>query len=222
MRQNPVDDGLELVRETQCVVAYGVSWASYMKVLHALDHNKVWMTFDEPTLEMRKVSLAHERARLVLSQLFTTAAEMFDRSIISLGRFTWRSRKKRCGLEADGSYYVANAERMQPVRQVDLAIHPPPDLAIEIELSSSEVDRLRVYQKLGVPEIWRYDGRELVFLALRGDGYVSMHASESLPDLTPALLAEFLELRHDIDDTTLRRRFRERLVSTWPDKCVDY
>jgi Uma2 family endonuclease len=216
------DDTWHIVRETQRVMAYNVSWSAYEAVLHALDHNKVWLTFDEPVLELRKVSYAHERARVMLTRLFMTATDEFNLPLISLGQFSWRSQRMRCALEADGSYYVARAEQMKAVWQVDLAIHPPPDLAIEIEVSRSEMDRMRIYGKLGVPEVWRYDGKDLSFWSLGGEGYLPIDCSVALPGVTPAYLGEFLAMRDTVCDTTIGRQFRASLADRWPERCVGF
>src|SRR5204863_3892315 len=63
-------------------------------------------------------------------------------------------------LEPDECYYVANEPLVRDKLHLDLAVDPPPDLAIEVEISRDSLNRHRIYAALGVPELWRYDGED--------------------------------------------------------------
>ena len=79
---------------------------------------------------------------------------------------------------------------------IDFDIHPPPDLAIEVEISRSSMDRLRLYASLGVPELWRWDGTRLQVSLLGKDGkYRDSDSSKAFPFLPIADLVRFLTMR---------------------------
>ena len=77
--------------------------------------------------------------------------------------------------------------------EIDLLVDHPPDLAIEIDITSSSLDRLEIYAKLRIPEIWRSDGQSLEILVLQPDGaYRASPTSLCLPQLPVAELVRFL------------------------------
>ena len=93
---------------------------------------------------------------------------------------------------------------------MDLAHDPPPDLAIEVEISRSSLDKLAIYGDLGVPEVWFYDGDSMQMWSLQSDGtYESRKRSSLLPELTIEVLEGFLARRHESDETTWVRSFHE-------------
>jgi hypothetical protein len=95
------------------------------------------------------------------------------------------------------------------MERVDLAIDPPPDLAIEVELTSGLLDKLSVYAALGVPEVWRYDGERLSVLVLGpGGAHVPSGSSAAFPFLPMAEIDRFLRDYDATDDSRWGRAFR--------------
>ena len=93
--------------------------------------------------------------------------------------------------------------------ELDLTIDPPPDLAIEIDISRSSLDRMGIYAALGVPEIWRFDGETLRVGRLSADGtYAPSPASVALPFLPMAEVVRFLRLAEGMDHSRWGREFR--------------
>jgi len=113
--------------------------------------------------------------------------------------------KKGAGKEPDNSYYFANEARIRGRTEINLEIDPPPDLAIEVDNTRDSRRKLAVYARLGVPEVWRYDGRTetLWFGALQADGtYAPVERSLSLPMLTPGIILDLLARCRTTDETT--------------------
>jgi len=127
------------------------------------------------------------------------------------GATTLQSRRKCRGIEADECFWIANAHHMAGRRRLDLRTDPPPDLAIEIDLTSSSLDRMTIYAALRVPEVWRLQGDTLSFDLLGLDGkYGSVAHSRTFPQVTPADLSSFLlEGRKAGDENIVIRQFRE-------------
>lgn len=86
------------------------------------------------------------------------------------GSATWKRRSIRKGTEPDTCFYVANAASVIGKRSIVLDTDPPPDVAVEIDVTNESLSRFPIYAALGVPEIWRYDGRSACFYELAGDG----------------------------------------------------
>ena len=105
----------------------------------------------------------------------------------------------------------------------EAGVHPPPDLAIEIDVASSSVNREAIYAALGVPEIWRFDGRRLTFRRLRGDGaYESVASSSVFAFLRSADLLPFLVHDPPVSETRVLQQFdawvQEQIVARSPDE----
>src|SRR5205823_2121961 len=110
------------------------------------------------------------------------------------GSTTLRRRLRQRGIEADECFWIANAHRMAGRRRLNLRTDPPPDLAIEVDVSHSSLDRLAIYAVLGVPEVWRLDGDTLTFYVLGPKrSYTSAPVSQSFPLATPADLLTALQ-----------------------------
>jgi hypothetical protein len=90
-----------------------------------------------------------------------------------------------------------------------LSQDPPPDLAIEIDITSSSINRLKLYAALGVPEVWRYDGQTLLMYRLENKDYLVCDRSLAFFLLTPADLERFLDLKKTTKENALVQRFRE-------------
>jgi Uma2 family endonuclease len=113
------------------------------------------------------------------------------------------------GLEPDECYYIANAGKIGSQRTPDLDVDPPPDLAIEIEITSSLLDKLDIYAGIGVPEIWRYDGEALTVLLLQPDRtYAVSESSASFPFLPMNEFVRILQAHDPDDETRWGRSFR--------------
>ncbi|MBV8076797.1 MAG: Uma2 family endonuclease, partial [Planctomycetaceae bacterium] len=109
----------------------------------------------------------------------------------------------------DECYYLTNAERVVG-RRIDLSVDPPPDLAIEVEISRSALDRIGIYAALGVPEVWRFDGEALRVEQLQADGtYREVAASPGLPFLSSEEVVQWLRLAETMGQTPWLRQFRE-------------
>jgi len=151
----------------------------------------------------------HERYRSLLGRLIETLTLELDLPCDAAGSTTWRKQLEDRGLEPDECYYLANAERVSG-RKVDLEVDPPPDLAIEVEISRGAFDRLRIYAALGVPEVWRFDGEALRVEQLQADGtYREVAVSPSLPFLPPEEVVRWLRLADTMGQTPWLRQFRE-------------
>jgi Uma2 family endonuclease len=195
---------------------HGVGWAGYETLLGVVgDRRSVRMTYDRGDLELMSPSSEHDLLRSRLARLIETLTYELDLPCEALGSTTWRRRPRDRGLEADECYYLANSPRVVGKRVIDLDVDPPPDLAIEVEVSQGALDRMGIYAALGVPEVWRFDGTTLRIERLQADGtYTTANASPSFPFLPPAEVVRWLRLADDLGQTAWLRRFRDWVRGT--------
>jgi len=79
------------------------------------------------------------------------------------------------------------------VDNIDLQIDPAPDLAIEVDITRSSLQRFPIFAAIGISEVWRYDGERVRFYALDGGIYREVESSAVLPPLTSAQATRFLD-----------------------------
>jgi Uma2 family endonuclease len=91
---------------------------------------------------------------------------------------------------------------------VDLTTDPPPDLIIEVDISSPSRRRIEIYRQLGVPEIWRYSGGSVQMYRLQAGEYVPCDLSPSFPIVSTAVINQCLQQAELQDDTTFIRTWR--------------
>jgi Uma2 family endonuclease len=165
------------------IVVSSTSWELYEEVLYELNERHVFVTFTGRRLELMLPSFRHIRAAESLATLVGLLAELTARPVVRAGSTTLRRRDLRKGLEPDRGFYLQNAMRMVARDDLDLTIDPPPDLVLEIEISKRRLNRIRIYEDLGVPEVWRYDGRLLRVLARNSNGRLEpRRRSPTFPD----------------------------------------
>jgi len=129
---------------------------------------------------------------------------------IKAGRSTtFRRRRMRRGLEPDHSWWIGHEPQVRGKRRIDLRVDPPPDLAIEVDVTRRSLDRMAIYAQLGVPEVWRLDAQGLTFQAPQPNGrYAVQTHSPTFPQFTPADLTAYVALRAQHDENEVVRRFR--------------
>jgi len=129
--------------------------------------------------------------------------------IKSFGSSTFRAVDAEQAIEPDGCFYLTNVEKVRGKRVLDLSVDPPPDLAIEIEVSRSAKHRLPIYATLGVPEVWRFNGETLTMHRLSEAGkYDAIDRSVYFPQLTSQDFARFLCMDDEMLDNEIVAAFR--------------
>ena len=203
---------------TQSLLLDGVDWITYTRLLRALDNRpSIRLTYDRGSLEIMTLTHEHESYAHLLGRFVVVLTEEFGLPIKGGGSTTFRRRKRRKGLEADESYWIANEPLVRGKDSIDLRIDPPPDLALEIDVSHSSLNRLAIYAALRVPEVWRREGETLVCYLLGNDGkYAVNTTSRVFPGLAPADLMRFLTLRGQMDENALVRQFRAWIRQQFP------
>jgi Uma2 family endonuclease len=187
-----------------------VDWQAYVTIGEALrDRPGLRMTYDRGRLEFMTTSPEHEIFKKWLSRFIETLAEEFNRPITTAGNMTFQREDLARALEADDCFWVAHEPQMRAKLEWDPHRDPPPDLALEIEISRSAIGRMAIYAALRVPEVWRFDGETLRVHLLQPDGtYQPAEQSPSFPGIPLAELVRFLRPSQTVDYLSVIREFR--------------
>jgi Uma2 family endonuclease len=193
------------------LILANVSWPGYVRMLRGVEGQRLRLTYDRGVLEIMTLSPQHERCKHLLGQLVVALAEELGLDLAGFGSMTCRRRRRRRGLEPDECFYVQNEPAVRGRDHLDLRRDPPPDLALEIEVSRSVLDRLTIYARLAVPEVWRWDGSGPVrWLALDAAGhYAEVAQSRAFPMLPAGELERFLAMRTASSETRLLQAWRQ-------------
>jgi len=195
----------------QAVRIPNVSWEMYEQLLKAFEEKRnVKLTYDQGALEIMVPSQEHEKEGEFLARMIVILTEEFGLPIQHGGSTTLKRKKMKKGLEPDKCFWIANAAKVAGVKQLDLKIHPPPDLALEVDVTRSSLDRFRIYRALGVGELWRLEGDDLQFNTLEPDQkYIQVLSSRVFPGITPDELLTFVkQARNAINQNVPAANFR--------------
>ncbi len=195
----------------RCLRLSGMDWRTYTRLLWIFaERPGVRLTYDRGEMEIRSPLREHDDDSRFLGRLVMVLTEELGLPLQLGGSTTLRQRQRRRGIEADECFWIANAHRMAGRRRLDLRTDPPPDLAIEVDVRHSSLDRLAIYAALRVPEVWRLKGGTLTFHVLQPDGSYQISAtSQSFPQFTSADLLVFLQqARQAADNNVVVRQFR--------------
>lgn len=194
----------------QRIVLDGISWNTYETLLDEIQNGGVRLAYDHGRLEIMSPSLPHEKYKRLLGRMIEILAEELDLPINSGGSTTFRREELLRGIEPDECYWLLHASDVAHNDTIDLSVDPPPDLAIEVDITSSSLDKMVICAALQIPEVWRFDGRDLHVQQLQRDGtYLPVSASPSFPNVPLDTLAEYLALRSRIDERQWVKEFRQ-------------
>ncbi|HEY5926219.1 MAG TPA: Uma2 family endonuclease [Kofleriaceae bacterium] len=182
----------------QVVVLHGVTWPHYVALSDARgESSRPLFAYLDGDLEIVTTSRGHEFIKTLLARLVETYAEEMNLRLNGLGETTWRNKARRAGLEADECYTVRKKRKV-------------PDLAIEVVLTSGGVDKLEIYRRLGVREVWFWINARVYVYRLNGK-YKEVQASVALPGIDLDALARIIAVADEDEQTEAVRAYRKSL-----------
>jgi Uma2 family endonuclease len=195
--------------DVQHLVLDGVSWELYEHLLKEVGSRPLRLTYDNGELEIMSPLPQHELAKIALGDFVKAMIEELDLPRAGFGSTTFRRRLKKKGLEPDDCFYIQSYSRIVGKKRITIPRDPPPDLAIEIDITHRSIPRLPIYAALGVPEVWRYDGRKLQCLVLDKQEYRASEFSRVFPKLRVSHLLPFLRMvEEDFNQTAAVKALR--------------
>jgi Uma2 family endonuclease len=180
----------------QRVVLPRIGWDLYDAILRGVDEwRSPRLVYLDRDLFLMTMSRRHEWFAERLAQLVWAVASGSGIACEDAAETTFRRADLDAGVMGDKTFYLgAHAERMRGPRDVDLAVDPPPDLAIEVEIAHAPTEALEVYRRLGVGEIWHVVGRAplsvqiLSLMPMPAGNYAAVEQSRVLPALRSELI----------------------------------
>jgi Uma2 family endonuclease len=190
-----------------------VTWEQYETLLEDLgeDRHIPRINYCNGTLELMAPLPAHERPNRIIAYIVTAILDAQGRDWEDFGSTTFK-KPKRAGLEPDTCFYIQNAESARVLMRMDMASDPPPDLAIEADVTSKTT--LDAYAILEVPEVWIYDNGKLTLYLLNNGDYQCSTESVVFPSLPITELIPILVAQAFATGTrTMLRNLRQQLRS---------
>jgi len=191
------------------LVLHDVSWEAYERLLEAFGDRRLRHTYIDGVLEIMSPLRRHESVKTFLGRLIEMMAYQLDIDIECLGSTTLRKQAKKRGLEPDECYWIQHALEAAGNDDFDPNRDPPPDLAIEVNVTHADLSRESVYAALGVPEIWHFDEEDdaVRILVRSGETYIPAQRSLALPLFTPEVLQRFIERRAEVTERVVMKEF---------------
>jgi Uma2 family endonuclease len=162
------------------LLLHGVTWKDYVIAREALDGRGLRMTYCEGELELMSPLRPHEEWKTNIARLVELFALERDIPLYGYGSTTFRTEVRARGVEPDECYCVGGEIQEWPAIVLEVAhTHP------------FEIDRRRVYEGLGAPELWLFEKGEFALFCHDGSEYVPAERSRAIPALDFKQLAAF-------------------------------
>lgn len=188
-----------------------VTWEQYETLLADLggDRRVPRLNYGNGTLEIMSPLPAHERPHRIIAYIVTAILDAQERPWEDFGSTTFK-KPKQAGLEPDTCFYIQNAVRVRDLMPMDMDTDPPPDLAIETDVTSKTT--LDAYAILQVPEVWIYDSGRLTIHLLQAGEYQPSTTSQVFPNLPiTTWVSELVQTALTTGTSTLLRTLRRQL-----------
>ena len=196
----------------QRIVLHNISWETFEALLKETGEDRgSRFAYDGNTLEIITPLFEHENPKCNFGNFIIALAEELNIEIKSAGSTTLKRKIVRKGIEPDNCYYIQNELAVRGKETLDLINSPAPDLAIEIDITSTSVNKFDIYSALGVKELWRYDGKNLNFYQLLEGKYVECEFSIAFSLVSVKDISRFIEQSKTIGEIALLKSFRNWL-----------
>ncbi|MBW4570218.1 MAG: Uma2 family endonuclease [Tolypothrix carrinoi HA7290-LM1] len=195
---------------SQRVILQNISWQTFESILAEMGDNRATrLAYDQGILEIMTPLMPHEHNKRLIEKLIDNLAEELNLNLKSTGSVTCKRQDLLRGVEPDSSFYIQNELVMRQKQNLDLTQDPPPDLVIEVDYTSSSVDRMPIYQALGIPEVWRYNEPVMQIYQLRENVYVECDVSPTFSNLPLTTeIPRFIQESLNIGEIAMIRSFR--------------
>ncbi len=197
----------------QTIVLRDINWSDFAAILEDLgEHRSSRIAYDCGTLSIMTSLPEHEVNKVLIGDLLKVLLEELDLEFWSLGSTTFKNKTMLQGIEPDDCFYIKNESLIRGKDRIDLTIDPPPDLAIEVDVTSRSYPN--IYAQLGVAELWRFENDKLKIDVLREGVYVNSDVSLIFPDLPLInLIPEYLAKAKENGRNKTMKEFRNLLIS---------
>jgi len=192
----------------QRVILENVTWKELETIIAELgEHRAARIAYDRGILEIISPLPEHEDNKEIISDLVKALLEELNIEFRCLGSTTFKNQFMAQGIEPDQCFYIKNEAVIRGKKRLDLTIDPPPDLALEIDITSRT--HLNIYEGLKVPELWRFENGILQINILQDGVYVQSKSSLNFPNLSLIeVIPQYLEKSRTIGRNATLKAFR--------------
>jgi Uma2 family endonuclease len=191
----------------QSTVLHEIDWQQFESILQDLgDKRRSRIAYLNGVLEIALPIPESEKIKVLIRDFVQVLMDEMEIDFEGFGSTTFKHVDKLAGLEPDDCFYIQNNVAMRGIRKLDMTIDPPPDLAIEVDVTSKT--KFDVYRVLGVPELWLYDQTLKIYI-LRDGEYVESELSPIFGDIPIRdVIPQFLEMSLSQGRSTTMKAFR--------------
>ena len=203
------------LRQGSAIALHSLTWQDCENILNELGEDRhTRIAYYQGTLEIMSPLSRHERPHRTAGYIVTAILDAQGRDWEDFGSTTFY-RRGRAGVEPDTCFYVTNAALVRDCQErIDVDIYPPPDLAIESDVTSKTL--LSAYEAIAVPEIWIYRDDSLQIFLLADGHYIESESSLLFPDLViKTLIPQLVSRAIAIGASSMLREFRKSLSNTF-------
>ena len=192
----------------QRVLFHDVPWNEFEAILDELgEHRGTRIAYDNGILEIMAPLPEHEADKEVIGDLLKAFLEEQDIEFLTLGSTTFKHPQTLKGVEPDQCFYIQHELAVRGKKRLDLSVDPPPDLALEIDITSRT--HPKTYATLGVPELWRRDGDRIQIYTLQSGNYQEVEDSPAFPGWSlQTVIPHYLNQSRAIGRNRVMREFR--------------
>lgn len=197
-----------VVKPGQQLFLKDVNWQQFETILDELgDNRSARLSYSNGVLEIMVPLPEHEKDKSIIDYLVQILLEAKNIDCEVLGSTTFKNDKMSQAVEPDTCFYIKNYQAVIGKNKLDLSIDPPPDLAIEIDLTSRT--QLDNYKLLKVPELWRYNRKGLKIYLLENDDYIESNYSPNFPNIPIIeLINKYVKLSQTVGRSQALRDFK--------------
>lgn len=198
-----------IVKPGQQMLLQDISWQQLENILEEMGEKRVArISYSDGWLEIMVPLPEHEKDKELIGDLVKILLEILQIDFEPFGSTTLKNERSRQAVEPDTSFYIQNQAAIIGKNRIDLNIDPPPDLAIEIDITSRT--RFENYEILGVPELWRHTQQGLEISLLKEGKYIKSEFSPNFRDIPIVeLVNEYVQQCLTIGRSQAMRNFRD-------------
>ncbi|GET37624.1 Uma2 family endonuclease [Microseira wollei] len=191
------------------VLLHDVSWQEFEAILEELGEARASrIAYSQGTLEIRMPLPEHEVNKEFIGDMVKILIEELEIERQCFGSTTFKRKDMDQGIDPDQCFYIQNYAIMIGKKRIDLTVDPPPDLAIEVDVTSKT--QLDAYEALGVPQLWRYENGKLQINVLRDGKYIESEISPTFPNLPIVeAISQFVQQSITMGESATLRAFRK-------------
>ncbi|MEH1781560.1 MAG: Uma2 family endonuclease [Nostoc sp.] len=198
-----------IVKSGQQMLLQDISWQQLENILAEMGERRAArISYSHGWLEIMVPLPEHEKDKEYIGELVRVLLDKLQIDFEPFGSTTLKNEQTRQAVEPDTSFYIQNQAAIIGKNRIDLNIDPPPDLAIEIDITSRT--RFDNYEILGVPELWRHTQQGLEIFVLKEGKYIKSESSPNFPNIPVVeLVNEYVQQCLTIGRSQAMRNFRD-------------